>query len=335
MNLPKKEEIVQLTFESILKKISDYDIYRFYVGSDIQINRAICSPLRKDSVPSFIVKMGKDGYLHHLDYGDSRFQGRAVDFVSQMFFLNYNEALQKINKDFGLGYKGEGKQEYKKITTNYSKPVLDIKRYSLIQVSSKKFTNDGLAYWNDYYQDIEDLKKNNVYQVKEVWLNKKKVFIDKNELCFGYLFNDSAWKIYFPHRPKGEKFITNVALNVPYGLSNLDKNHNALITKSMKDMLVALKVYPYTCGIQSENIAAITDETMEYIKQNSKLQYLNFDSDEPGKKASFRVTEKYGIKHINVPDSLLLEGGSDLADWAKMEGLQALKMHFTRKKLYK
>ena len=41
-----------------------------------------------------------------------------------------------------------------------------------------------LAYWNDYYQDEEDLKANNIFSVEEVYLNKKRIVIPDNELRF-------------------------------------------------------------------------------------------------------------------------------------------------------
>ncbi len=58
-----------LNIENILKKISAYDIYRFYTPFSFKISHSYQSPLRKDSDPSFSIKQSKTtGQIYHIDY---------------------------------------------------------------------------------------------------------------------------------------------------------------------------------------------------------------------------------------------------------------------------
>jgi hypothetical protein len=43
-----------------------------------------------------------------------------------------------------------------------------------------------LSYWNGYYQDISDLKREQIYSVDKVYLNKQLFPLKETELRFGY-----------------------------------------------------------------------------------------------------------------------------------------------------
>jgi hypothetical protein len=47
------------------------------------------------------------------------------------------------------------------------------KRYPWYKLKTRKFTNLEFAYWNGYYQDISDLKREHIYSVDKVYLNKQ------------------------------------------------------------------------------------------------------------------------------------------------------------------
>ena len=46
------KNVTELTIKEILKRISEYDIFKYYVGKDFKMG-SISSPLRKDRNPSF------------------------------------------------------------------------------------------------------------------------------------------------------------------------------------------------------------------------------------------------------------------------------------------
>lgn len=329
----KGKRKTELSAEEILKRISNFDIYKHYIR-DFKINEVMCNPFRDDKHPSFIIG-NRYGELLHSDFADSKFRGNAIQLVQQIHDCGYDEALKVIDKEFSLGIlSGELGTEYKKITSQYKQPEEAGKRYSLIQVVTRKFTEPELEYWKSYYQTIDDLRANNIYSIKEVFLNKKKYSIPDDELRFGYFYPQGGWwKIYRCHADKKNKWISNVPLTTAYGLENLDRNYNTLVTKSLKDYLVCRKVYKNVCHVQNESISSFSPETIQHITMNSKEIFVGFDNDPSGKRASIDVTEAFGWKHINPPDRLLCNGNSDWSDWAKCEGLEKVREHFILKKL--
>lgn len=329
----KKREL--LTEEAILQRISEYDIYRFYLGRDFKLNRPMHSPMpgRKDANPSFLIG-NKNGFLYHIDFGDSFYRGRFVDFVKQINMMSdYYEVLLKIDKDFGLGISSESeRKDYKKIVAEYKPDKSLPKSYSLIQCKVRKiFHTNELEWWKQFYQSESDLRNNHIYPVTELWIDRQRQGISPTEMVFGYLYDDK-WKIYRPQaKNKKDKWRTNVRNDTMDGLENIKGCDKALITKSKKDKMVIQKVFPCVCAVQAENVAAINEVNLAYLRKESKSQWINFDSDAPGKKASWEYTTEFGFKHINVPDDLFPI--KDFADMAKEKGLKAVEDYFKSKGL--
>jgi len=317
-----------LTMDAVLSKVSEFDIYRHFVGN-FDLNGVICNPFRKDNNPSFIIG-NKYGHLSHYDFADPLWRGDCFSLVKQIYNLSsLNETLERIDAEMGLGFRGVQK-DYKKAISQYEQPEVT-KRNTLIQVVTRKFTQEELKYWNDYYQDITDLRNNNVYSIKTLFLNKKKFPLKDTELRFGY-FYDGYWKLYKPFASKRDKWLSNVPLSMSWGEENLNKDHNSLVAKSKKDYLVCRKIYEYTCGVQNESLAAFSEEFVNRVKSNSKDVFYGGDSDAPGKKASYQITQAFRFRHINPEDRLLPEC-NDFACWAKTEGLKKVEEHFKLKGL--
>ena len=323
---------LELTPENILQKVSPFDIYRKYFG-EFKPNVVTCNWMRGDKNPSFIIG-NKYQEFTHKDFSCDEWKGNCFTFIMQMFSCSFNDALKIIDTDFDLGItNGSTTKNYERIVADYTQPTATSKREYFIQVKTRKFTHEELAYWNEYYQDIDDLRANNVYSIDTLYLNKQKFPLKDSELRFGYLY-EGHWKIYVPYASnKRGKWLSNVPLTTTKGLENLNPDKNTLICKSLKDYMVCKKVYPYVCHIQNESTAALNDEVVEFIKNNSKEVFYGGDSDVPGKKASFAITESFGFKHINPPDDLLPKV-KDFADWAKLEGLEVIRLHFRKKRLF-
>ena len=330
---------VILTKELILSKISSYDIFKFYMpDKDWQINVVNLSPFRNEKNPSFIIgPKGEGGALLFIDFADTSLKGDAFTFVQKIHNVpTFHQTLVKIDKDFDLGFStGTTTKRYEKIIKSYSKPTIVAKDYSFIQVKTRKFTTRELSYWNDYYQDIEDLKNNNVFSISEVYLNKKRIIIKNDELRFGYLYN-GHWKIYRPLSDRRWKWMpNNVPITAMDGLDDIKDCHTAFITKSKKDYMVMKKIFPTVCAVQNEGAGCFSDENIEYIKSNSEKQILSFDSDEVGVKNSTSITNKFGFEYCNVPKKYLKDGINDWADLAKVHGLKVIEEYLINKQILK
>ena len=324
---------VHLVSESILDKISEYDIFRFYMpNKSWNLNQITYSPFRQENNPSFIIG-DKKGYISFIDFADTSKRGDCFKFVTELFNISYYDALVMIDKDFGLGIKdGVSTKSYEKITSQYKQPEM-VKRTSLIQVSVKKFSIRELEYWNQYHQSIDDLRANNVYSVNKVYLNKQLFYTKEDDLVFGYLYDDH-WKIYRPFGDKKNKWVpNNVPITTMDGLNDVKHCRIAFINKSKKDHMVMKKIYPYSCAVQNEGIACFSPENVDYLKANSDVQILSFDSDVTGVQNSQQITKLFDFEYLNVPRIYLSEGIKDWADLAKTHGLNVIEDYLTEKGL--
>lgn len=323
-----------LTTDSILEKISDYDIYKFYMPhQNWKINVVTYSPFRNEKNPSFIIGY-RGGTLRFIDFGDSSKKGGCFDFVMMLFNISLYDAMLMIDRDFDLGIiSGSSTKNYERIVSDYAQPTATSKREYFIQVKTRKFTNEELAYWNGYYQDIDDLRANNVYSIDTVYLNKQKFPMKETELRFGYLY-EGYWKIYRPFADKKSKWMpNNVPITMMDGLEDITDCDVAFINKSKKDYMVMKKIFPCCCAVQNEGMGCFSEENVEFIKENSERQILSFDSDETGVKNSKLISDKFGFDYCNVPRIYLDEGIKDWADLARIHGLKTIEKYLTQKEL--
>lgn len=329
----KGRKKVDLSIETILSRITAYDIFRYYMpNKNWKVNHVTNSPFRKDVHPSFMIG-NRIGNLWFIDFSDDTVKGDCFSFVRKLYNLrSLDETLKMIDSDFNLGIlKGKLTNDYKVITEKYEQPEKKGKRYSLIQASTRAFTNEELAYWNTFYQDISDLKAEHVYSIDKLYLNKKLFSLNPLEMRFGY-FYDGHWKIYRPFKERKFKWLpNNVPIDAMDGKKNIIGAKNAFINKSKKDYMVVKKVYEQTCAVQYEGHACFTPENVQFLKDNSERQTLSFDSDVAGVKQSQQITKLHDFDYCNVPKQYLAQHINDWAGLAKKYDLELVEKYLTIK----
>ena len=312
MPVEKKKEPVSL--QLIYSRISDYDIYRYEIGN-FTINHAFCNPLRKDNNPSFVIYMNESGQLRHKDFADSSYSGSGIEFVQQKYGLSIGDAMKKIAKNFGL--LEQDNKIYKEVLSTYTKPVMDIKRYTFIQINPRKWEERDADYWKQFGITVDELKNEKVYPLKELFINRKREQFPQSELVYAYQY-ESGFKIYFPQREKGERWKSNIKTSIVENIKILQELDPAvvLITKSKKDRLVLSRYFPYVMNVQNESRSCFTPEFVEMLK--GRDVWINYDSDEAGVKNCTNITSEFGYKYINVPKNYLPV--KDFADLYKEHG---------------
>ena len=312
MPVEKKKEPVSL--QLIYSRISDYDIYRYEIGN-FSINHAFCNPLRKDNNPSFVIYMNEAGNLRHKDFADSSYSGSGVEYVQQKYGLSVGDAMRKIAKNFGL--LDEDDTTYKEVTSSYTKPVMDQKRYTFIQVKVRKWEKRDLDYWGQFGISVEELKAEAVYPLSELFINRRRDPFRQDELVYAYKY-ETGFKIYFPQREKGERWKSNIKTSIVENIKILQELDPAvvLITKSKKDRLVLSRYFPYVMNVQNESRSCFTPEFVEMLK--GRDVWINYDSDEAGVKNCTNITSEFGYKYINVPKNYLPV--KDIADLYRVHG---------------
>lgn len=335
-----------LTAEAILSKITEYDIYKFYSPVPFELGRPFSSPLRVDRDPSFVIKVSKDsGYVYHMDFVHPEHAGNSFKFVQQLYAhpdgtnLSYNEALQKIDRDFQLGISpGTVEGDYKAITNKYDQPQ-EIKLPPFITITPRNFTLEELKYWNDYHIDISELKKYDIYAIDSLYVDFKRITNPMQRLRFAYRYEHEGkelWKIYTPLIKKecGYKWFTNVPIDVMEGMNNIDYTRPLIITKSRKDLIITRKFIENSGAGQNESPVAINPQNIEPLQQSPENVYMFFDNDDPGVAASKFFTDTYNFKYLNIPRKFLdLKGVKDISDLSKTFGLKKCEEFFRIKGL--
>jgi hypothetical protein len=341
----KGRQKVSLTKEAILAKISSYDIYRFYQGP-FKVNQVCINKHRGEKDPSLIIGNRLSQGLTHKDLGDYSWRGDCFHFVMQIFRCDYDTALRIIDKDFDLGIRTGQLVNVKPSVITWETPELELKRPPLIQiVYYSKMSKAGLDYWAKLDQGEDDLKRENIFQPKEIWRNKRKIPLG-DLLTFGYLYEDvEAWKIYRPFAPKRTentfinqwKWDTNVPFDYVDNAKAIKTDCSKIfLTKSKKDRMVLMKALQNDCmsDFQAEDPACIPEA---FVSQCEKVpsRFVVSDNDKKGKEFSWWLTKKHGFKHINVPDSYLETEPkcTDFADLCYNYGMETVVNYFKIKGL--
>lgn len=337
---------VDITKEVILQHVSEFDILKAFwpVDKELKLNRAILSPFRGEENNSFIVGT-KFGNITYKDLGDYNYRGDVWNFVKQIEHLaDFNSVLKAIDKRFSLGLSSGQPIKDKPNLVTWEQPKIEIIPPPLFQVITRNPTKEELDYWSSYYQDIEDLKRENIYFPKTIYRNRKRLGLKKGELVFCYYYTDiEGYKIYRPFAskkgknlpPEQWKWDSNIPFSYIESLNMINGCETAFINKSKKDKMLLIKALGTNCicSVQAEDPACMTDETLKHIKNNSKIQVAISDNDKKGKEFSWWLTKEHGYKHCNPPDKYFKEGLTDFADVARQYGIETVTEHFKAKKL--
>lgn len=341
----KGRQKVLLTKRAILDKISTYDIYRFYQGP-FTLNEVCVNRHRGEKDPSLIIGDRVSGGLTHKDFGDYSWRGDAFHFVQQIFRCDFDTALRIVDRDFGLGI-GLGKLvEVKPSVITWETPEIETKPAPLFQISYySKMGKRHMDYWSKLCQGESEIKRENIFQVKEIWRNKKRVGIN-DLLTYGYYYPEiDKWKIYRPFAPKKTdktpisqwKWDSNVPFNHIDNAGAIKEGcQEMFLTKSKKDRMVLMTALEKECmsDAQAEDPACIPEA---FVVQAEKVpsRWVVSDNDKKGKEFSWWLTKQHGFKHVNVPDSYLESDPkcTDFADLCYHHGIETVVNYFKNKGL--
>jgi len=322
----------KLDNEELFSKISPLDIYNKYYwearGHSFELNKRCNNPYTKDNNPSFIIYF-RDGSFFHKAF-NSVHKGNCWQFVMDLYNISYNEAVEKVFKDFNLMNGDAYLQIVSSLPKIEKKPKKDV---NIKFTTSKSFTADHITYLKRFHLGLDDINifsDTIIYPVKQFWINKEP-FHTKNEVIFAYYVPKiDKVKIYLPFRNKGDKFYSSIPFDYIHGLDDLVSCEKAIITKSIKDAWVLKKAVDICQSVvQAENPCIFTKNVIDNFNKNVKDVYLLFDSDNPGITNSKIITSVTGWKYIN-PEKKYLPL-KDWADIAQHYGIEPIKQYINKK----
>lgn len=309
----------KLTPEFVLRRVSQEDIYKRYLGITPELGRSFRNPLRDDKNPtcSFAQLKGK---LVFRDWSETIYMD-VFDVVQRRFNVGFKQAVNIIATDFGLT---DGDVPAPIFTLPSApekkpKPQFDLR----VQPMQK----ENLEYLKRFGITPEIASKFNVFSVKALYINGNHSYsYSKYDPALGYYFGlnskgQQKWKVYFYSRLKN-KFIGNTSrLNGWIQLP--EKGPLVVLTKSLKDIMSLYRLGIPATGTQGETILpnkALIEELSLRFDHTVSL----YDFDNAGIKAALSLRRNYGIPAYMLTDgSYRTEdyGAKDISDYIEMYGL--------------
>ncbi len=309
------KEAITLSLSDILQKVSDYDIYAYYMGK-FQVGKLYNSPLRTtDKVPSFAIFPSRNGGLLFKDHGSGQ-TGNAVTFCK---LINNIETKEELEKELLRILKKTNPTSLAKRTIHYDAHAYDI------GIVRQPFRQADIQYWAQYGIKEETLKFYNVFSIKYYLLNNTVRSIYKDG-CPMYAYKvNNHFKIYRPLAPKQTKWRTNLTDADVQGLEQLRSKPFCkdllIITKSLKDVMVLYEM-GYCAISPSSETTFITDELLLNLKKYFKRIVLLYDRDKTGVRKSREFSRKFGLEAILVNKRF---NAKDISDAVKLNGFDTIK----------
>ncbi len=310
--------IKELSKESILKEISYYDIFKYYVPNFEHLDVKFCSSLRKDYNPSCSISQLGDKLIYK-DWGNGDSYD-AWSYVQKLYDYDFWTALCKISIDFNLNLcdkrlpKGQGSPIlYGNIASPSDKLALRVKRRSL--------TTLDLEYWQSYGINMELLKLYKVSPISHYFSikgNRTRVTaIGKDELAYCYHFGDYNYKIY---RPNSVYFKWRGTPGIGHILQGYDElpwtGDLLIVTSSLKDIM-CLRALGYDAIAPSSESTKIGEDVLKQLKSRFKRILIYYDNDTQGLISGYYHSIGYSVDYI-FNDFDIKE--KDISDYFKVYG---------------
>lgn len=312
-----------LSQEYILSKVSDKQIFDYYIGQPYKLGQLIKSNLREnDNTPSFNVFNTNNG-LKYKDFAHS--SGNCFEYVKNLYGCSYKQALEIIARDFNLKSENTTTIIKPKISSYveevYKKRILPIKRgWNLLD---KK-------YWTDkYYITLELLNDFDIFPLQAAYLQKSpdeiKLWAEHTDSNPIYCYKlDDTYKCYRPYADKKYKWLSTTELDDIQGMKQLpEKGELLIITSSMKDVLVLRLLGYYAIALGGEG-NSIPDHIINYLWACFDNIVVFYDNDEAGLKYGKILSNKIGAGNIYIPEEYKEKDISDFIDIHRYDETQKL-----------
>lgn len=289
---------VPINRDYILNRVAEEDIFQRYLGIKPQYNVVFCNPLREDKSPGCTFYVNSDGRIKFKDHSWG-FNWDCFNVVEYLYKINFSQALKRVAIDFGL------------TDGQLSDPTVNRREVSKdkleLRISRRGFSQEDYEFWTKRYGLTDsDLKEAYIYPIEAAWFVRNGILEQiyayrKGNPGYAYHFGGYDYKLYFPFKQKGNKFIQSRG-DIIQGLQLLPtKGHICLITKSYKDVTCINK---YGKAIQVKAVASMSESQLipSHIIHdlNLRFDYLFtlLDFDRTGIRAAKDYEEIYGIKPL-------------------------------------
>ena len=310
-----------MSLKDLLEKLSDYDIYSYYLGS-FKPGKLINSPLRPDDkIPSFAIFPSKTGDLLFKDHGTGE-AGNALKFIKLYKGINTREELEQellriVRKMNPMGGKARA--------TTVKTVGLGLTDIGIVR---QPFTEVDKQYWKQFHISIDTLKRFNVFSIKYFLCNSIVRGVYKNDSpMYAYKVYDK-FKIYRPLAGKYTKWRNNLTVRHVQGLEQLQPEGGDLliITKSLKDVM-CLHEMGFNAIASASETTFIPEDILNDLKSKWNTIIILYDRDAAGMQNARQYSKQYGLDAIFVHKKFKAK---DVSDAVKANGFVVVKNWLTK-----
>ena len=310
-----------MSLRDLLDKVTDYDIYSYYIGA-FKPGKLLNSPLRPDDkIPSFAIFPSKTGGLLFKDHGTG-IAGNALKFVKLYRGIQTREELER--ELLAIVRRMNPNQAIRTATSSprVSSGMTDI------GIVRQPFTTVDKQYWKQFHISIDTLRHFNVFSIKYFLCNSVvRGTYKETSPMYAYKVFDK-FKIYRPLAPKYTKWRTNLTNRHVQGLAELPKEGGNLliITKSLKDVMCLYEM-GYCAIAASSETTFIPEDILQSLRSKWKHIVILYDRDRTGMANARQYSKRYKFDAFFVNKKFKAK---DISDAVKGNGFFVVKNWLTK-----
>jgi hypothetical protein len=317
MGIDKRDSNIILSVDSILEKVTDYDLFRFYCPPFKSVGKKFSSELREDPIPSAHIT-AKNNRLRYIDYGYAEHRFDSIGYIQYKYNVSFRDALRTIDSDFGLGLAGKNNRGALNTPKTYGKMKFE-KIPCLMQIRSREFNLYDRLYWGDYCISKETLEAFEVKPITHYWINGTRY--PAHKVAYAYCEHPGKYKLYSPLKQDG-KWFGNMQVNHVQGITMLPIFGNiCILASSLKDVMCLYELGIPAVAMQSESMMP-PKKLIAFLKRKFDEVKVLYDNDftkdtNPGQTMALSICKEYELENICIPTEL---GVKDISDVMQVHG---------------
>lgn len=302
------------SYKDMTKYITDAYLASKYLSVN-KVPCLICSPLRKDSKPSFGL-YSKDGIKIYWKDFATKERGGIFDLLCKMWGCTFQEALNKVKKE----YSRENHNENSLVNKVYNGASITKSNVSELKCKIREWKDYDIEYWQSYGVPLSFLKYADVYPIshKIIISNGKEYVFGADKYAYAFVEKKEGKvtiKIYQPFNKQGykwsnkhDKTVVSLWTKIP------EKGDKLVICSSLKD---ALCLWANTgipaLATQGEGYS-MSKTAINELKKRYNRVYILFDNDKPGLEDGLKLSKETGFINLVLP---AFKEGKDVSDLYK------------------
>ena len=296
--------------DSILCKISEYDIFRYYCHNFKNYGDKFCSELREDRSPTCSIVPWK-GKVIYKDFGSGDSHD-CFSYVQAKYGLTFSEAMRVIDTDFGLGLQS-GTVIKSQIAITYGTQDVIERRPTKIEKKARQWNVEDKNFWSQFHIPKHLLTKFGVQPIDYFWINEARYRC--HSLSYVYNIN-GRYKVYRPFETEG-KWYSNTSKDDIQGWRQLKDNGDIVfLASSLKDVM-CLNVLGYEAIALQSEMQMPSTELIKQLSERFEVVAVLYDNDfekdaNPGQTMANKICAEFNLINIILPAHYKSKDISDL-----------------------